>query len=528
MIIECPSCASRFHLADGRVPARGARVRCSRCQHRFFVTRSGDVEEAGERTAGGDANTTPALERGPLPGELTTPDARVDQSNPSLPRKLLSDAANQHTAPTEPTSIPRPRARPAAAEQDAPEPQASSARAARDEDESPPPSRPASQDDSGSRRKPASLPSKPAKGRAGKDDPDLENPEFLFDENEPVEPAQPAPRAAAAQPAAAAAAPAAAPSASYREFIDFGDSDEEAAPTAPVQPAPAPAPSAKESADDSQSDALAASLRSARRSIGKRDRAPERPASQGTQEDSSWGDPGAPSAPADPPARAPAPRAEPNRASEPAADPEPKRRGTEILGRRRGSKASKSKDDQTYAAISAESQGGVGTAAPATGVAGETSTSRLFERVSRAAVIGFGLLLAASGVRALIGNDVRATTGPAQVQANDWEIRDVEVLRLRDSGGQRVMVVRGRVGSGEASALPGVQAILLDAQGQSIGTPIRARLPWLELSALAPERIAGFLSEGAGSGPSAEGFTILIPAPPEGVRRFRLEVDPRS
>ncbi len=38
MVITCASCETRFQVADGRIPAKGAWVRCSRCHHRFLVT----------------------------------------------------------------------------------------------------------------------------------------------------------------------------------------------------------------------------------------------------------------------------------------------------------------------------------------------------------------------------------------------------------------------------------------------------------------------------------------------------------
>ena len=39
MIITCENCKTRFNLADERIPAAGAKVRCSRCQHSFQVVR---------------------------------------------------------------------------------------------------------------------------------------------------------------------------------------------------------------------------------------------------------------------------------------------------------------------------------------------------------------------------------------------------------------------------------------------------------------------------------------------------------
>jgi predicted Zn finger-like uncharacterized protein len=37
MIITCASCLTKFNLDDSRIPAKGAKVRCSRCRHVFYV-----------------------------------------------------------------------------------------------------------------------------------------------------------------------------------------------------------------------------------------------------------------------------------------------------------------------------------------------------------------------------------------------------------------------------------------------------------------------------------------------------------
>lgn len=41
MILTCERCQTRFRLDEGRLPAGGARVRCSRCKHAFFVNPGG-------------------------------------------------------------------------------------------------------------------------------------------------------------------------------------------------------------------------------------------------------------------------------------------------------------------------------------------------------------------------------------------------------------------------------------------------------------------------------------------------------
>lgn len=47
MIITCVGCDTRFQVADGRIPATGAWVRCSRCHHRFCVTPTSDASPSG-------------------------------------------------------------------------------------------------------------------------------------------------------------------------------------------------------------------------------------------------------------------------------------------------------------------------------------------------------------------------------------------------------------------------------------------------------------------------------------------------
>ncbi|MBM4335993.1 MAG: hypothetical protein FJ108_08775 [Deltaproteobacteria bacterium] len=65
MTVECENCNTRFHVADARIPAKGARVRCSRCHHRFHITPSsappkqpsaGAQGSAEEPVLGGEAS----------------------------------------------------------------------------------------------------------------------------------------------------------------------------------------------------------------------------------------------------------------------------------------------------------------------------------------------------------------------------------------------------------------------------------------------------------------------------------------
>lgn len=75
MVITCESCAMRFRLSDDRVPEGGIRVRCSRCEHAFFVKparSAGDpVENAVNRALNADETSGEHLhsDAGPIADE---------------------------------------------------------------------------------------------------------------------------------------------------------------------------------------------------------------------------------------------------------------------------------------------------------------------------------------------------------------------------------------------------------------------------------------------------------------------------
>jgi len=45
MIVTCASCLTKFYLNDSRIPAKGAKVRCSRCRHVFYVVPPPETKE---------------------------------------------------------------------------------------------------------------------------------------------------------------------------------------------------------------------------------------------------------------------------------------------------------------------------------------------------------------------------------------------------------------------------------------------------------------------------------------------------
>lgn len=45
MVVSCQKCRTRFQLDAGRIPAKGVRVRCSKCKHAFFVAPPGKDDD---------------------------------------------------------------------------------------------------------------------------------------------------------------------------------------------------------------------------------------------------------------------------------------------------------------------------------------------------------------------------------------------------------------------------------------------------------------------------------------------------
>jgi predicted Zn finger-like uncharacterized protein len=45
MIVTCASCLTKFTLDESKIPAKGAKVRCSKCQHVFFIVPPAESQE---------------------------------------------------------------------------------------------------------------------------------------------------------------------------------------------------------------------------------------------------------------------------------------------------------------------------------------------------------------------------------------------------------------------------------------------------------------------------------------------------
>lgn len=104
MVVRCERCETRFKLDESRLPARGARVRCSRCKHAFFVTPPGAAPaEVVHEVAAAAARAPAESLRGPEPSwDLEeNPDATVARRKalaapPRPPGPAEEDASDWH------------------------------------------------------------------------------------------------------------------------------------------------------------------------------------------------------------------------------------------------------------------------------------------------------------------------------------------------------------------------------------------------------------------------------------------------
>ena len=91
MLIECPSCASRYVIDAAKIGAEGRNVRCASCQKEWFVTQADAIEPepqpasspAAPQVASPKANVRGAPEAGETPGGEPDRAAREDDGAPS-------------------------------------------------------------------------------------------------------------------------------------------------------------------------------------------------------------------------------------------------------------------------------------------------------------------------------------------------------------------------------------------------------------------------------------------------------------
>lgn len=68
MIITCPACLTKFNLAEEKIPEGGAKARCSKCHHIFFISRSSSWKPGSPPGEAAEA----------LPGVSVKPEKKVE------------------------------------------------------------------------------------------------------------------------------------------------------------------------------------------------------------------------------------------------------------------------------------------------------------------------------------------------------------------------------------------------------------------------------------------------------------------
>ena len=147
----------------------------------------------------------------------------------------------------------------------------------------------------------------------------------------------------------------------------------------------------------------------------------------------------------------------------------------------------------------------------------------------RVLAIVVALTLSAGGVRAVALHGMGEVGGPAAVDASGWQATEFQVHRLHDAAGRPVIVIRGKLYRNGREPVPDVQATLLDGSGRGLIEPTSALLVRLEDAELTPDslsdQLAGYSEWTRTEARSTvQGFTVLVPDPPENARRFRLEL----
>lgn len=73
MIVTCGECSTSFQLDEARIPAEGARVRCSRCKHAFFLENPSASQTDAVHSVAADVAADPSAGTPPATSDLAAP-----------------------------------------------------------------------------------------------------------------------------------------------------------------------------------------------------------------------------------------------------------------------------------------------------------------------------------------------------------------------------------------------------------------------------------------------------------------------
>ena len=467
MIVQCQNCDTRFHVADARIPEKGARVRCSRCHHRFHITPSSGNTSSPNSGPDVSARTETRAEAGAAGSdELENPEFLFEGNSVSETDgpKLAAAAAAEESEPHKPEPPPEAEHRPSPDLEPA---QAPEERVVETSGATAQEMLAAGAPKLGPNTGPVEF----AAALDDSDDDDTRSRFALGDESPPT------PSQAAARELPPSLRPA-------------KDKDKPAAPPkatlTPMKPAakpaskPAPAKSAKSEIDaafgaglgdeddpDTGWDSLTeAEDESAPRSVF------DLGASFGLE-------------------------AKPSASAPPAATAEPE-------------KTKKKREAPAVSSFDPEARNHIGT-------------------IARVAATLVGIALLAGTLRGLqLQRQASAASSEAE-QAAGWIATDVETFVARDSLGERVLVVRGNLFPNGSAPPPEVEVSLLESDGARVGDPRRALLERLDDAEIAPDaltvKLASSSGEISGMGPQVTGFTALLQNPPANARRVQVTLN---
>jgi predicted Zn finger-like uncharacterized protein len=474
MVITCKNCETRFEIDSGRIPARGARVRCSRCSHRFHVMPPGSAQDpearAEDPAPAGAPQPAAAKPQVSAPQDSSPPgseDPDPDLENPEFlfEHDNLGDGDEAGEAPqgaaeaeafavADPLADAEPATPVAVAEPDPEE----------DDDEA-----------------------------------------FFGDEDPPSAPLAPAGAPAAPAPAAPMGGLSADPldeldSAGGHFGLDAASLDEIEEDLADL-PVPASRSSAPEPAEPEAGAEMLAAFDDTPTAL---DEEVDLPSLRST-------------------AKA-APAAEPVKPAGGLADWDPLEEPSDDTPFERVAPA------PFHAAVDSERE--PRDAAPAQPRA-RASALRADSMAMwiRAAAVVVGVALLAGGVRAAALFGLGPAPGPEVVMGAGWLATEIEARQERARNGLRVLVVRGSLSPQGGRVQPLVRVTLLDGAGEPLGDPVRGVNRRIHDTLLAPAALSRQLRDGIPLGYSTQrisGFTVLVPDPSPDAARYLLEILPAN
>ncbi len=146
----------------------------------------------------------------------------------------------------------------------------------------------------------------------------------------------------------------------------------------------------------------------------------------------------------------------------------------------------------------------------------------------RVAIWILGALLLLGGLRAVWIYGIRVAPGPESWSESGWRASEVRSDWIHDDRGRRALLVRGRLlpaGAG-ATAVPHVRVTALGGRGEALSAPVDAALADPDRIELPPPPFGVGEGNRTGAQPEVAGFVAVLPDPHPDARRFRIEIVP--